>query len=322
MDREELTSGIIFDIQGFSVHDGPGCRTLIFLKGCTLRCHWCSNPEGIHPWPEPMFNPDLCLGDGNCVAACPYDAIESDKTGIHLHRESCDSCFTKSYPDRENGIHQAVNDQRTPATYSLPCASACLSGAIKTAGYPVSVGEIYQVISRDRNYWGSCGGITLTGGEPLLQADFATALLKKCYEAYIHTAIETCGHLPWSHYENALPWLDLILFDIKHMDPGKHLAMTGVTNHLILENARKLAGIFKGKIIFRIPLIPSYNDDDENLAAVRALMEETGVGQVEVLPLHHLGREKYRLLGRKYPMDPALIPPPADVKTIRAKLSG
>ncbi len=322
MDREELTTGIVFDIQGFSVHDGPGCRTLVFMKGCTLHCQWCSNPEGIHPWPEPLFNPDLCLGDGNCVAACPYAAIESDKAGIHIYRESCNHCFTRSHPDQEHGIREAANERSIPVSYRLPCASACIGGAIKTAGYPVSVREIYQVIGRDRNYWGAGGGVTLTGGEPLMQADFATALLKTCYEAYIHTAIETCGHLPWSHYENALPWLDLILFDLKHMDPGKHLAMTGATNHLILENARKLAKVFEGKIIFRIPLIPGYNDDDENLAAVRAFMQETGINRVEVLPLHHLGREKYRLLGRKYDMGISRIPSPSEVKTAREKLSG
>jgi pyruvate formate lyase activating enzyme len=287
MDRYELISGIIFDIQGFSVHDGPGCRTLIFLKGCSLRCQWCSNPEGLHAYPEPLYYSEKCIHDGACRDACTQGALSLNGDRLIIEREKCQRC---------------VVDDHSPSSF-LPCASACLTSALKKAGYVITLKELFHIISRDRNYWGSEGGVTLTGGEPMVQSAFATAILKRCYDAYIHTAIETCGNVPWTVFEKALPYLNYILYDLKHMDPAKHKAMTGISNNLILDNARRLARHFQGKVVFRVPVIPGFNDDDENMIRIKEFMRETGVREIELLPLHHLGREKYRLLGTEYLMD-------------------
>ncbi|MCX6270757.1 MAG: glycyl-radical enzyme activating protein [Bacteroidetes bacterium] len=287
MDRDELIFGHIFDIQGFSVHDGPGCRTLIFMKGCSLRCRWCSNPEGLNPYPEPMFKQEACLFDGACVSACPFGSIVVQEGTLTINRDHCSHCSSeKAYPD-----------------YALPCSAACLNQAILTGGYRISLTELFRVITRDRNYWGSEGGITLTGGEPLLQEEFVLGLLRRCYEAYIHTAIETCGQVQWETYEKVIPFLDYILFDIKHMDPRKHQEWTGTSNQMILANARHLAEKFPGKMMIRIPVIPGFNDDEDNLLKTRAFMNETGIESVELLPLHHLGSGKYPLLGKPYLMD-------------------
>ncbi len=302
MDTPELNCGILFDIQGFSVHDGPGCRTLIFLKGCPLQCRWCSNPEGIHPYPEPLYRSGKCVFEGHCLESCPSQSITIENGNqLLIDRSACQDCYSDSSLNNGN----------------LPCAKACLTDALKTAGYPMSVEEVFRVISRDRDFWGPEGGITLTGGDPLYQADFSAALLRRCYEAFIHTAVETSGHAPWSRFEKILPWLDLILLDIKHMNSSLHQEYTGVPNHLILENARRLAKSFKGELIFRLPLVPGFNDDEENLSQTRKLMDETGVNSIDLLPLHHLGREKYSLLGRTYGMPVHSPPGPEYVNSIR-----
>lgn len=170
---EELAAGVIFDIQGFSVHDGPGCRTLIFLKGCSMHCDWCANPEGRSPFPEPLWNKSKCTFDLKCLKACPNNAIRPEDGYLHINRELCRQCT------------------------SHDCEYSCLTGAMKMAGARMTVEEVFQKISRDRTYWGAGGGVTLTGGEPFIQPLFSSALLKRCYDAYIHTAAETCGNVPY-----------------------------------------------------------------------------------------------------------------------------
>jgi len=157
-----------------------------------------------------------------------------------------------------------------------------------------------EIIRRDRQFWGANGGITLTGGEPLLQVDFAAKILESCYNAYIHTAIETCGNVSWEHFEKVLPWLDWIFFDLKHVNNEEHKIATGAGNSLILENLRRLAKHFTGRLILRLPLISGFNDDVQNIEAVISLMLENKVSEINILPLHHLGREKYELLGKEY----------------------
>ncbi len=272
----KLTDGYLFDIQGFSVHDGPGCRTLIFLKGCSLHCIWCSNPEGLHSFPEPLYNSSKCIFDHLCITACEKQAITAVDHDLHFNKDLCFDCIT------------------------YECSKACCTSALKTGGYRITINELIKLIQRDRQYWGSTGGITLSGGEPFLQPDFVKTLLQLCNQSYIHTAVETCGNVSWNNIESSLEYLDWIFYDIKHMIDSRHFAMTGAGNKLILKNARKLALKFKGRLVFRMPVIPGYNDDKEHIHKLCVFLNSIGKDEINLLPLHHLGREKYNLLGKTY----------------------
>ncbi|MCX6282760.1 MAG: glycyl-radical enzyme activating protein [Bacteroidetes bacterium] len=280
MDQSKLTGGFIFDIQGFSVHDGPGCRTLIFLKGCPLRCLWCSNPEGIRPFPEPLYKESKCLFDLYCLKACPHEAItvigDKDNRLLEFDKEKCSKCDT------------------------YDCVGVCLTGALAKGGSYIEIEDLYNRIKRDRQYWGENGGVTLTGGEPFAQPEFASALFKRCYEAMIHTAVETSGDIPWKNLEPSLPWLEWIFFDLKHMDGTSHKNLTSSSNSRILENAMQLGREFKGRLVFRLPLVPGMNDTDENILATAGFILSTGRHELNILPVHHLGREKYQLAGMVY----------------------
>jgi len=307
MDRSELNGGFIFDIQGFSVHDGPGCRTLIFFKGCSLNCPWCSNPEGIHPFPEPLWRKNRCTFDRLCIDACPHKAITLQGDRLIFDRSLCARCTT------------------------YECAASCCSGALSIAGHFITTTELLARIRRDRQYWGPGGGITLTGGEPFLQPEFAGEILKHCYEAYIHTAAETCGNYPWENIKGALPYLDWIFFDLKQVNGLTGEQVNGLTGEQvngltgergngltgervnggesgniikqksgILSNALRLADEFQGRLIFRLPLIAGMTDAEENLVALRDFILSSGRNELNILPGHHLGREKHEMLGYNY----------------------
>lgn len=286
-------SGSVFDIQGFSVHDGPGCRTLIFLKGCSMNCHWCSNPEGILINPVLLFNESKCNQCGNCVQACHFSAINIDHGIPVINRTNCQSC-------KEH-----------------PCLDTCYPGALKICGSTYIVDELVRIIQRDRGYWGVSGGVTLGGGEPLLQIDFAESLLVKFYNSFIHTAIETCGNVPWANFERVIPYLDWVFFDLKHMNPDIHQQATGVDNSQILKNARKLAGSFSGRLVFRMPLIPGFNDTESNIYATAQFLREIKRNEINILPLHHLGRQKYESLGLQYHAISFSIPTPSQLITVK-----
>ncbi len=277
-------TGAIFDIQGLSVHDGPGCRTLIFLNGCTLNCAWCSNPEGISTAPSLMHFTSRCIGCGNCMRKCIHDAIHMVDGKPEISRIQCSICDSHS------------------------CVEECYTDALKVVGYRISVSALMSIIRRDRQYWGSQGGITLTGGEPLLQPAFVKDLLAHCYHADIHTAIETCGNVPWKNFEVILPVTDWIFFDLKHPSSGEHRRGTTAGNELILENALKLAHTFEGRLVFRLPVIPGYNDGEEAIRSLISFLKTTGRNEINILPLHHLGRQKYSNLNREYPWGEIRIP--------------
>jgi len=292
MEVPELT-GTLFDIQGFSVHDGPGCRTLIFLKGCSLSCVWCSNPEGKHPYPEPLFYESKCIADELCIGACPSVAISRIDKRLNIDRLICSSCK------------------------EFDCIDACCTGALRKGGYRMSLSKLYALINRDRQYWGEKGGITLTGGEPFFQPEFTTRLLRKCHDAYIHTAAETCGNVPYSHYTDALPYLDWIFYDLKHMDPDEHRRLTGHTNISILENARRLSREFDGRMIFRMVVIPGINSSPDHISKVARFIQETKRTEINLLPLHHLGSGKYSLIGLPYYTDDFSLPDISIIQEVR-----
>ena len=280
--------GLVFDIQGHSVHDGPGTRTTVFMSGCPLHCIWCCNPEGLFRQPVIMYRETKCKCCGRCIKSCPYDAVSVSKEGkLVFNREMCDKCKT------------------------YDCIETCYNEAIELSGKYYSTDELMRLFQRDRQFWGGSGGVTFSGGEPLMQRDFMLAILKECKKSYIHTCIETTSNLPSEYFMQVIQYVDWVFTDIKHMDPQKHLEITGVNNQLILKNIRLLAEAdWNGFIVPRIPVIPGINDSDENIRATAKFVKDIGLEVINILPFHRLGESKYRQVGQVYKF--AEQKPPAD----------
>lgn len=282
MDLNLETEAIIFDVQGFSVHDGPGARTLVFFKGCPLRCYWCCNPESWATKPQLMYRRNNCVKCHRCVAhACAKGAIsaKNPEDYVTINRDICREC----------------ND--------LPCVAECYHDALKQAGKKYTLEELMNRIERDRRFWGRRGGVTLGGGEMIAQYRFVANFLAACHESHIHTAVETTGYAPWPHYEKVLKNVDWVFADIKHMDSDKHKEGTGVSNGLILENIEKMAKLsINGdlRLIVRVPIIDKFNTDDENVVATAKYVKKIGINEVNCLPFHRLGTSKYEQLDKVY----------------------
>ncbi len=274
-----VITGTIFDIQRFSIHDGPGIRTTIFFKGCSLRCFWCHNPEGIHSKPQIQFYPERCIACGECVGVCPEGAQELTANGRAYHREACVTCGQ--------------------------CVKRCDAEGLLMVGREITAAEATAEALRDRTFYEtSGGGVTLSGGEPLIQPAFARAVLTACKAADIHTAIETCAQVSWQALEDVLPVTDLFMIDLKQMDPERHRAATGSSNQRILENVTRLAEAGK-PIIFRVPVVPTVNDTPADIAAIAHFVaglagRAPGEIRLELLPFHRLAADKYRSLGLEY----------------------
>ncbi|KAI95522.1 glycyl radical-activating protein [Rhodomicrobium udaipurense JA643] len=268
-------SGIVFDIQHFSVHDGPGVRSTVFLKGCPLTCRWCSNPESQRHQPELLHFGELCTLCGICVEECPNDALAIAGDELRRDEAACKLC----------GL----------------CVSVCPQDARQLSGHRMTVEEVSTEVRQHwRIFMQSGGGVTLSGGEVLAQPAFAGALLSALHDDLgFHTCVDTTGFLPWENFERLLPAIDLILLDLKHMDDARHREATGIGNARILENARRL-GERGFPVIVRLPLISAYNDTDENLHALGAFMKKANLGMLEILPYHEFGVSKYSALGKTY----------------------
>lgn len=275
-------TGIIFDVQRYSIHDGAGIRTLVFLKGCPLRCWWCCNPESQSPATELAVNPVRCIRCGLCADACPADAI----------------------PFAEEGT---VSPDRARCTTCGACVDVCPMAGRTLHGRVVTVDGLLREVERDRIFYrASGGGVTVSGGEPLLQAAFVADFLRACRERGIDTAIETCGHVPWEDFARVLAHTDTVLFDIKQVDAAAHRRLTGVDNGLILANLRRAAEC-GARIIVRMPLIPKCNADPDTIRAVADLARGLAIAELHLLPYHGLGEAKYHALGKRYllpPFDP------------------
>jgi pyruvate formate lyase activating enzyme len=275
--------GIVFDIKKFSVHDGPGIRTTVFLKGCGLRCWWCHNPESQHPKPELLLRPDMCIQCGACVGECPHKAISANGSGITTNRDACAKCGS--------------------------CLSSCYADAREIVGKEMTVAEVITAIQLDTAFYDqSGGGVTFSGGEPLMQGDFLLELLQACKTQEIHTTVDTCGHAPTETLDKIRHYTDLFLYDVKLIDAARHREVTGASNELILDNLRMLANNGHN-IIVRIPIIPNINDDAYNINQIAELAKSLpGIQRMDVLPYHKIGRDKYNRIGKENPM-PETEPP-------------
>ena len=310
----DRVTGTIFDIKKYSVHDGPGIRTTVFLKGCPLKCVWCHNPEGQRMSAEMMFFSDRCTACGTCVSVCPNQAIAleagSAQTEIVHPGQAMPLKDTSQNLNRTHGIHTV----REKCTACGACVEECPSGARETVGRVVTSDELIQEIMKDVVFYDSSGGgVTFSGGEPLLQPDFLLALLRECKEREIHTAVDTCGFVNWETLSAIVPYADLILYDLKCMDAGMHFELTGRRNEVILRNLICLSKTHNN-VTVRFPLIPGINDNEENIVStgefLPSLRREGKSLRIDVLPYHKTGIGKYERLGRVYSIPD--IPRPTD----------
>lgn len=294
-------AGLVFNIQQFSVHDGPGIRTIVFLKGCPLRCQWCANPESQHHFPELAYNHNKCIGAHECQICkqfCTAGAIkEGENDKVKIDRSQCTNCGE--------------------------CAEICPSKALEVFGKYMSVEEVLKIVEEDSIFYArSGGGLTLSGGEPLLQAEFVYKLLKEAKERGMDTAIETCGYVDWKKAEPVFKYLNTVFFDIKCVDGNKHKQFTGLSNEIILSNFIKLCQLYpKTPIIVRTPVVPGFNDTEEDIFAIANFIKGIPHVTYELLPYHRFGESKYTYLGKQYLLTGVEKPAEERMKALRSIVS-
>lgn len=290
-----MKTGTVFKIQKYSIHDGPGIRTSVFLKGCPLSCWWCHNPESIKPVRELVFHEEKCLDCGRCINNCTEKVLAFETGKIKVKPEDCNTCGS--------------------------CAAICPGKALEVIGKEMSVPEVMAAVSKDIIFYDeSDGGVTFTGGEPTFQHEFLLELLKSCSGKGIHTAVDTSGYTSWARLEELSRFTNLFLFDLKMMDDEKHRKYTGVSNRLILENLQKLSAIH-ANINVRMPIITGINDDMENIVKTCSFLASLRIGKVNILPYHTIGINKYDKFGMNYKLRDTLPPDEEKIMQIKAELS-
>lgn len=290
----KLSLGLVLNIMRFALHDGPGIRTTVFLKGCPLNCWWCHNPEGRAGKTEVTYFAERCIRCGDCVRACPKGALELNE--------------------------QVIRDSRL-CRQDTRCVEVCPTGAQEVLGRYMTVPEVMGEVLKDQVFFDeSGGGMTLSGGEPLLQADFAGELLAACRSHRIHTVLDTCGFAEWQELDRIRENVDVFLFDLKIMDPVQHQRFTGVTNDRILASLRLLAER-QSAVIVRIPVIPGVNDGEDNLAAVSGFLSPLGLRRIDLLPYHRIAVGKYSRLGLTHRMGSVAPPTEEHLQAIAARLT-
>ena len=280
----ESVVGRIIDVAHFSTHDGPGIRTVVFLKGCPLDCLWCHSPDSRKPGPQLVFVANKCIGCERCVAICPRGARRRVDGLLRTDRALCDDC----------GL----------------CVEVCPPRALQLRGERVTAGKVFEGLLKEAVFYRqSGGGVTLSGGEPLLQPAFASAILTLCRSAGLHTAMETSGYARPEVFRRIAPLVDLFLYDLKQMDSTRHREICGVSNEVILANLRYLASAGR-EVVVRYPVIPGYNDDDANVAALGAFLRDAGLRRVDLLPYNPAAGSRYLLLEAAYPLEGVRPPSP------------
>jgi pyruvate formate lyase activating enzyme len=290
-----MQKGMVFNIEKYAIHDGPGIRTTVFFKGCPLRCWWCHNPEGQSPEAELIFRERRCIGCGECVENCTRKALSLLSERATLNRETCNACGN--------------------------CAQMCPTEALSIVGKEMSVDEMIQEIEKDRVFYDeSEGGVTFSGGEPLLQPDFLDAVLHECKERKIHTTVDTSGYASRKVVDRIHDKVDLFLYDVKIMNDVNHRKYTGVSNKMILQNLETLAKN-GSNIIISLPIIPNINDDEDEILRIGEFISSLqSVEQISLLPYHRTGVDKYKNLGRPYRLNGTQPPLIQKTKMIKEKL--
>lgn len=283
-----MSKGMIFNIQKFSIHDGPGIRTTVFLKGCPLRCQWCSNPESQLDNIQILYDESKCTQCQTCIHTCSHQAISLENQRIVIHHDKCQGC--------------------------LSCVEACENHALSHEGEYKDVEDIVQVCLQDIDFYEeSQGGVTISGGEGMSQPDFVKALAKRLHEENIHLAIETTGYIKTQIFQELAPLFDLLLFDVKHYNNDQHFQGTAVRNELIIENLKW--AIQQGiDVLPRIPVIPDFNNSLDDAKGLAKLLNDVGAKRVQLLPFHQFGEKKYELLNREYLLKNKKALHPEDLK--------
>lgn len=288
---QSAEKGLVFNIQRFSLHDGPGIRTTVFLKGCPLRCLWCSNPESQDYQPNLIVREIECRQCGACVEACPMGAIKLNKAkGREINWKICNQC--------------------------LLCVDACIYNSLNICGKYMGIRELLDEVLRDMPFYkNSGGGVTISGGEPMAQIGFTARLLNAFREEGLHTALDTSGYARWSDISRILPLVDLFLWDIKHLDNEQHKRFTSLGNRLILENLERAAKT--ARIWLRLPLIAEFNDSVEYIKGVAILGKRIGAEKISLLPYHKGGESKIEQIGRSYPFSEAKTPTDEQINILK-----
>ncbi len=288
-----MEKGFIFNIQRYSLHDGPGIRTTVFFKGCPLECWWCQNPESINPQADIMRQPERCLGCNSCMEICPEGAVRVGETGPVIDRSLCSRC--------------------------LKCSSVCPAEALEAVGKEYTVEELLKEALKDRLIFdNSGGGVTFSGGEPLMQPDFLEETLKALNREAVHTVIDTSGYAPWPVLEQISAYADMFLYDLKLVNDLESRKYTGISSRLAIDNLKRL--VEKGvQVNPRMPVIPSINDHNSNIDAIVEVLEECGLNELELIPYHNYGTAKYARLDLEYPPGTIEAPSGEELGRIRAR---
>lgn len=271
----EKENRLVLSIMGMTIHNGPGIRTLILLKGCPLRCVWCSTPESQSSKQELGFFPEKCNRCDKCILNCPTGAIILKEEKIQIDRSKCNNCGE--------------------------CIKVCYPEALRFYGENITVDELLQEVKKDKIFYKhSGGGVVISGGEPLLEIAFTKKFVKACWTEGMSIGVDTCGYVPWTNIEQVLDYVDYFLLDIKHMNPRRHKEITGVSNELIISNAQRISER-NIALYIRVPVIPGYTDSEENLRAISVFASKlNSLKEVHLIPMHHLGAKRYETLHRPY----------------------